>query len=95
LVIPGLPHHVTQRGNRRQQTFFCAEDYAACVEPNAVRAALVADGADWPWSSAGPHPSGRRSRAPPPETGPTSQTVQTAKSGACPRNPPTENDFDQ
>ncbi len=22
LVIPGMPHHVTQRGNRRQQTFF-------------------------------------------------------------------------
>jgi len=22
LVIPGLPHHITQRGNRRQQAFF-------------------------------------------------------------------------
>jgi len=32
LVIPGLPHHVTQRGNRRQQTFFCDEDYGAYVE---------------------------------------------------------------
>jgi putative transposase len=32
LVVPGLPHHVTQRGNRRQQTFFCDEDYAAYVE---------------------------------------------------------------
>ena len=32
LVIPGLPHHVTQRGNRRQQTFFGDEDYAAYVE---------------------------------------------------------------
>jgi len=32
LVIPGLPHHVTQRGNRRQQTFFCDEDYAAYLE---------------------------------------------------------------
>jgi putative transposase len=32
LVIPGLPHHVTQRGNRRQQTFFCEDDYAAYVE---------------------------------------------------------------
>jgi len=28
-VMPGVPHHVTQRGNGRQQTFFCAEDYAA------------------------------------------------------------------
>jgi putative transposase len=27
-----LPHHVTQRGNRRQQTFFCDEDYAAYLE---------------------------------------------------------------
>lgn len=27
LVIPGIPHHVTQRGNRRQQTFFSDEDY--------------------------------------------------------------------
>jgi putative transposase len=32
LVIPGLPHHVTQRGNRRQQTFFNDEDYAASLE---------------------------------------------------------------
>jgi putative transposase len=32
LVIPGLPHHVTQRGNRRQQTFFSDEDYAAYLE---------------------------------------------------------------
>jgi putative transposase len=29
VVAPGLPHHVTQRGNRRQQTFFCQEDYQA------------------------------------------------------------------
>ena len=28
LVLPGIPHHVTQRGNRRQRTFFCEEDYA-------------------------------------------------------------------
>ena len=32
VVIPGMPHHVTQRGNRRQTTFFCQEDYAAYVE---------------------------------------------------------------
>ena len=29
VVVPGAPHHVTQRGNRGQQTFFNAEDYAA------------------------------------------------------------------
>lgn len=28
VVVPGLPHHVTQRGNRRQQTFYGDEDYA-------------------------------------------------------------------
>jgi len=28
-VVPGPPHHVTQRGNRRQQTFFCDDDYVA------------------------------------------------------------------
>ena len=32
LVVPGLPHHVTQRGNRRQQTFFNDGDYAAYLE---------------------------------------------------------------
>jgi putative transposase len=28
LVVPGLPHHVTQRGNGRAQTFFSDADYA-------------------------------------------------------------------
>ena len=28
IVVPGLPHHVAQRGNRRQKTFFGDEDYA-------------------------------------------------------------------
>ncbi len=32
LVIAGLPHHVTQRGNRRQQTFLGDGDYAAYLE---------------------------------------------------------------
>jgi putative transposase len=27
LVLPGHPYHVTQRGNRRQQTFFEDGDY--------------------------------------------------------------------
>ena len=27
MVAPGLPHHVTQRGNRRQETFFSEADY--------------------------------------------------------------------
>ena len=29
VVVPDLPHHVTQRGNRRQQTFFSPQDYVA------------------------------------------------------------------
>jgi putative transposase len=29
VVVPGLPHHVTQRGNRQQQTFFSEDDYRA------------------------------------------------------------------
>src|ERR1017187_10321849 len=32
VVVPGMPHHVTQRGNRRQQTFFSEDDYRAYVE---------------------------------------------------------------
>ncbi len=29
VVVPDVPHHVTQRGNRRQDVFFTVEDYAA------------------------------------------------------------------
>lgn len=29
LVVPGFPHHVTQRGGRRQHTFFCESDFDA------------------------------------------------------------------
>ena len=29
VVVPDYPHHITQRGNRRQQTFFAEEDYRA------------------------------------------------------------------
>ena len=32
VVAPGIPHHVTQRGNRRQQTFFNDEDYQAYLQ---------------------------------------------------------------
>lgn len=27
IIASGIPHHVTQRGNRRMETFFCDEDY--------------------------------------------------------------------
>ena len=32
VVIPGIPHHVTQRGNGRQRTFFQDEDYALYLD---------------------------------------------------------------
>ncbi len=32
LVVPGYPHHVTQRGNRKQKTFFHTEDFLAYLE---------------------------------------------------------------
>jgi len=32
VVAPGYPHHLTQRGNRRQKTFFSQGDYAAYLE---------------------------------------------------------------
>ena len=32
LVVPGLPHHVTQRGNRRGTTFFEEGDYALYLD---------------------------------------------------------------
>lgn len=32
LVVPGYPHHVTQRGIRRQQTFFDDSDYQTYIE---------------------------------------------------------------
>ena len=30
--MPGMPHHISQRGNRRQQVFFNDGDYAAYLE---------------------------------------------------------------
>ena len=32
VVIPGLPHHVTQRGNNRQDVFFVDGDRVAYLE---------------------------------------------------------------
>ena len=32
IVVPNVPHHITQRGNRRQPTFFREEDYRAYKE---------------------------------------------------------------
>ncbi|TET39633.1 MAG: transposase [Planctomycetota bacterium] len=65
IVMPGVPHHVTQRGNRRQQTFFTSEDYeeylnllgewsrraslsvwAYCLMPNHVHLLVVPEDAN-------------------------------------------------
>ena len=32
VVVPHYPHHVTQRGNRRQKTFFSDDDYRSYLE---------------------------------------------------------------
>jgi putative transposase len=32
MVIPGVPHHITQRGNRRERTFFEDGDYALYLD---------------------------------------------------------------
>lgn len=32
IVLPNIPHHVTQRGNGRQQTFFEESDYALYLD---------------------------------------------------------------
>ncbi|MFH1311811.1 MAG: transposase [Candidatus Eisenbacteria bacterium] len=32
VVIGGIPHHIIQRGNRRQQIFFSASDYDAYIQ---------------------------------------------------------------
>ena len=32
IILPGVPHHVTQRGNRRQRVFFHADNYHAYLE---------------------------------------------------------------
>jgi len=46
IVIPGYPHHVTQRGNRREQTFFEDGDYEL-YESLLSEAARKADAEIW------------------------------------------------
>ncbi len=44
IVVPDLSHHVTQRGNRRQQTFFCDEDYEEYHSPHGDNVHALRDG---------------------------------------------------
>lgn len=48
LVVPGYPHHVTQRGNRRQRTFFCEDDYLEYIT-RLVDARDKAGVSVWAW----------------------------------------------
>lgn len=48
IVVPGLPHHVTQRGNRREQVFFGDDDYIAYFD--MLRTSVAAAGSEvWAW----------------------------------------------
>jgi putative transposase len=48
VVVPGLPHHVTQRGNGQSRTFFCDEDYAFYRDLLAA-SCRAADVEIWAW----------------------------------------------
>ena len=48
LVVPGVPHHVTQRGNGRAQTFFGDADYALYRDLLAA-CCRAADVEVWSW----------------------------------------------
>src|SRR3954447_13829300 len=48
VIVPGHPHHVTQRGNGRARTFFDDHDYALYCDLLAVHC-RAADVAVWAW----------------------------------------------
>lgn len=48
LVVPGLPHHVTRRGNGRARTFFEEAGYARCCDLLA-QACAEAGVQGWAW----------------------------------------------
>jgi putative transposase len=48
VVVPGYPHHITQRGNRRQQVFFNADDYLSYIDLMAEWCRKY-DVAIWAW----------------------------------------------
>jgi hypothetical protein len=52
LVIPGIPHHIIQRGNRRQPVFFSNEGKSFYLK---IRAKLAPKPEDYQWSSARAH----------------------------------------
>jgi len=47
IVVPGYPHHITQRGNNRQDVFFVDDDrraYLAILAEQAQRYGLAVEG---------------------------------------------------
>ena len=48
VVVPGVPHHVTQRGNGRARTFFSDDDYALYRDLLATHCA-AAEVEVWAW----------------------------------------------
>lgn len=40
IVVPGIPHHITQRGNRRQESFFKDDDYREYISLMSASCAL-------------------------------------------------------
>jgi len=59
VVAPGLRHHVAQRSNRRQQTFFCDDDYRMYLGLMAQWCSHCT----WAREGTGPQPSQARTRA--------------------------------
>jgi putative transposase len=53
-VFAGVPHHVTQRGNGRAQTFFGDDDYRLYRDPLAEQAAKISV-AVWSWAPTSNH----------------------------------------
>jgi hypothetical protein len=72
VVAPGLPHHVTQRGNRRQTVFFSDDDYAA------YKALLAEHCAATGWSA-------RRRPSCWPAAGRRKARTEAARAGGCAR----------
>ncbi|WP_292536359.1 transposase [Mesorhizobium sp.] len=48
IIVPGMPHHVTQRGNGRAKVFFTPEDYAL-YKRLLVEHCWLADVGIWAW----------------------------------------------
>jgi hypothetical protein len=78
VVVAGTPHHVTQRGNRRQTTFFAPCDYELYL---AIAAETFAAARGFPWSMP------RRSRSTPAVPRPRRPRSWP---GCAPRSPPPE-----